>query len=575
MGRNPVTALSGTEVAGRGIKRADFISAALVTVFIAITAHGYFAKALGGEWIQGDARQQVWTIWTLLDVTRFAPDFFSTYITDKTMPHAFVWLVRHVAALVGAPEPVFAWIGVISLLVTAYLAWQCGRSIGGAAASWAALALVFSVDVIAERTVGGLPRALGMPIVFLAALGLVSARPLLTGAASVLGGIFWYPAALMAGGLFALQMLLPARLFGPLPSASWGRRAAIVAMVGIATAIPVVPEVLGTGSYGHLITAHDAAWPEAGTGGRFDDDQLLGAPHPGGMLLRRAASPLTNLVGSWRPRSELWNHLTRGMSFVLIAGITGLLVLRSRRDVIARRLLAIAGMGLLCFLAAIALAPYAYIPERYLTYLWVAYAIASVPYALVLLASRIFPVKTQPVAVWSVVGVGTAAIVLLIGGRLTTQGLGVHLNPTQRAALAQLERSANGSLVAGWPTGIVNDVPYFAHRSVLLSFELHLPWHEVVARETRRRMEAIVAAWYSADPENLDLLNQRYGVQYFVIDKEFLPRAAYFAPFDKSIEAQELKLGGRLPYVSNPEQSCVVFDNANYRILALGRTNGC
>ena len=557
----------------RAVDPTDVTGALILAALLLTAAAPYFKLSLGGEHITGDARQQVWTLWTLLDARYFPPDLFSTYMLDKTMPDAFVRTVEVLSRMVGAPEPVFAWLGVLSLVTTGMLAWRSARELGGAAASWAAVVLVFSIDAIAERTAGGLPRSVGMPITFLAVYGFVTLRPAATAAASVLGGLFWYPAGVIAGALFLLQMMAPASWFGRVQSASLVRRVSLIVIVGIATALPVLPEIVAPSRYGDLIVAGHPDWPEAGAGGRFLQDHTMGAinaPQPAHILVARAAGTLSSRVGSWRPHTTAWARISRAFGLAFFAIIASVLTRHMVADVRARRLLAVLLVGLTLYLIAFAAAPLLYIPERYLSYSWAAFAVIAAPYAAIVAATRMRSSSGRTLSAAAAVALFTTAIVAFSGGRLTSQGLGVHPGPMERGVLAFLKGTPPGALIAGWPSGVIENVPYFAHRPILLSYEMHFPWHEGYAHEMRERAEALIAAWYATDAAGIDDLYRRYGVKYFVVDKTLLPNHAdYFRPYDRSIDEARRSLGGSKPFVASADPNRIVFENADYLVLAL------
>lgn len=128
---------------------------------------------------------------------------------------------------------------------------------------WAALLLVFVIGEIAGIAAGGLPRAAGLAGMSLAVFGFVAVRSSATAAASILGALVWYPAAVISGLLYALQMLAPKPVLGALVTQSLQVRVALVALVGALTLLPIVPTLANT-HYGDLIAAGDPAWPEAG-----------------------------------------------------------------------------------------------------------------------------------------------------------------------------------------------------------------------------------------------------------------------------------------------------------------------
>ena len=126
-----------------------------------------------------------------------------------------------------------------------------------------------------------------------------------------------------------------------------------------------------------------------------------------------------------------------------------------------------------------------------------------------------------------------------------------------------------GSLFAGWPTGAIDDVPYFSRRPALLTFELHLPFHLKVAQETRARAYSLIDAWFSKTPSGILSLNTRYGVEYLIVDRGLLETPTYFRPFDERMKLARDALGSATPYVAQPDRQIIVFENSEYMVLSL------
>src|SRR6185503_8910003 len=95
-----------------------------------------------------------------------------------------------------------------------------------------------------------------------------------------------------------------------------------------------------------------------------------------------------------------------------------------------------------------------------------------------------------------------------------------------------------GALLAGWPalvgTGaVVENVPYLTARRALLTAETHVVFHEAYALEMRRRMRALIDAYFATDAAPLHALRARFHVTHLVIDRgHYAVAPTYFRPFD-------------------------------------------
>ena len=551
------------------LNKLDLLWGGMALAFAAATLPLYIYHSMAGVWITDDARQLTWPFWTIIDPEHFPPDFVSAYMLDA-MPDAFVGLVLSIAGLGAPPEAVMSALGVVCLLACAVLALLTGRRAGGIETGWAAFVLVLAIQAVAMSTAGGLPRAIGWPAVFLAIYGLVCLRPIATATASIIGGLFWYPTAVMSGFLFAAQMLLPGAWIGRTSTSSLHKRMFVVALVGLVTILPTLP-ALADSDYGRILTASDALWPEAMSGGRFANENLIGVANAGSDILNRMSNALVNLDGTWRSPAWFWNRIALSASLAALLGAWLVLGLLAPRDAAARRLLTIFVVGALLYVLAILAAPYLYAPNRYLLYLWTAGAVIAAPFAAMRLKDALPWLRrwlpSPPVTLFAAM----AGLILFGAGWLNKQGLYVNPDTEERQVLAFAARTPPGTLFAGWPSSnVINDLPYYSHRPVLMAFELHLPFREEYLREARARTYAIIDAWFAPTPAGIVDLRRRYAVDYFIVDKHELDGAAYFAPYDNRI--RELSQAQAAPpYIRNPDRAAVVFENARFAVLSSAR----
>ena len=94
------------------------------------------------------------------------------------------------------------------------------------------------------------------------------------------------------------------------------------------------------------------------------------------------------------------------------------------------------------------------------------------------------------------------------------------------------------SLIAGWPTGIIDNVPYLSRKTAYLTFETHYVFHEKFILEMRRRFNLLLKAYFSKHAEDLYYLRDIEGVTHIIIDKfhyEPSSNVKYFRPFNESI----------------------------------------
>lgn len=527
----------------------------------------YATTSLSAWRCADDARQQSWPLIARVDGGWAQDDRIAAYMLDKVLPPAFSAAVTHLPGSIS-PDLILrlhalgVWVAACTFLMLS------GRIIAGPIGGWISLALALSTDAFLAPISGGLPRAAGMAAVSMAAYGVLSLRWPWTAAATLLGALTWYPGAVIGGVLLTLQLGLPRRFLdatGKPPR----HRLLIVSLTGLASILLVAPAVFAPSPYGKLIRPGDPAWPEADRGGRFENHQIPGAAEPR-YALWRAATLLRSkgeFARPWRPEGPRADRVARDVCATASLAALLFCLWKARTDPVPRRLLLLPLVAVGLHACAWAFGPYLYIPVRYIDSLLPCFLVPAVAHLLVgLPGMRKFG---QPAGLSYAC---TALLVLAIGGRPHEQGLTVRVDAQEREFLEVLGRfQLHRGLFAGWPQGLLDDIPYFARQPVLLNFECHLPYHSQYAAEMRRRAHAVLEAWYAPTPESLLQLRDEFGVRYFAADKSMADVAewAYFKPFDETIRRARTKAGGRPAFWQGVDGEAVVFENKRYRLIDL------
>jgi len=139
-------------------------------------------------------------------------------------------------------------------------------------------------------------------------------------------------------------------------------------------------------------------------------------------------------------------------------------------------------------------------------------------------------------------------------------GLTIRVRADEAQLLRKIAALPKHSVVAGWPNGPVDDVPYVARRTILMSGETYMPYHRGYTDMMRRRMEALIAAYTATSQEPLRRLRDEFKVTHLILDTSYVragrpPR--YFRPFEPMIRSaaarakgQTLELERQLPVTS-------------------------
>jgi hypothetical protein len=219
------------------------------------------------------------------------------------------------------------------------------------------------------------------------------------------------------------------------------------------------------------------------------------------------------------------------------------------------------------------LLPNLYLPQRYTLYAIPIYIVIVLPAGLVLLARRLMPRDgARPLRV--------ALLVLCFGGLLASMGVGMktdaglrHVARSPLPVMAHLNTLPPDAMIAGWPRGAIEDVPYVTGRRAFLTAETHATFHQVYTDRMRERAAAVIDAYFATDVAPMRALHEQHGVTHLVIDRtHYTTPPVYFAPFDALIPPRfdAVKRDGA---EALRQTSAIVYDDGTYIVLDLSHTN--
>jgi hypothetical protein len=561
------------------------ILGSLAMVFYAGVA-GHLENAWNPYVFAEDARIHIWPLLRYHDSNLFANDYVSRYLLD-CFPTGYRTLFQVTGRSID-PRALSKILPYVLILVVLLAVGLAAYRLGGGAAAWSAIALCLASDVFFTRMTGAFPRAFAYPSLALAAAGLVLGRPYWVVLAVLVGAAFYPVAAIVAGlALASYLLLLPASDRGRAGAWSSKKRIFIVAVTAVGVALLVLPTAIRSMRYGPLLTPSDMEqYPEIRPGGRWLPDTrppfhgfMFGSAREAWRLFADPQRPLViemdrEVRSGWPQRKDYPVIILLVGLVSMIGGMAtvgfGCLLLK---EPAASRLMTLLAGTFVGHLLALHLAPYLFLPQRYLAYSIPVLAVIAFPAGASSLAGFLIRGRLQkwlrPSAIIAICGFS----MLCLGTRDGSErGYSIRLsrNTSIYSFLGSLPQD---SLIAGWPNGIVQNVPYLSARSVLLTEETHLVFHRAYADEMRRRIRALLDAYFATGPGPLLQLRDRFGVNYFVIDRSHYEgdRAAYFKPFDQWIEKAYADLGSFHPEVVRQIPAAEIFSEGSLVVLDLRR----
>ena len=496
-----------------------------------------------------DVRNQVYPFLRYEDPAAFAGDYPGDYFLACRFPLAFqlLYTLAGKLHLVAFLSRALAYaLLLVTLLGIGFVAFR----LGGATAAWVAVALCLGSAVYLSCVVGGLPRAFAYPVVAGTMIALLRGSTRLLAVLAILGTALYPPAGALAAICLFLLLFFPIRADrGDAREWSLAKRIGILASVGLACAMLTLPMAVGARPYGPLITLSNASdFPEAGVGGRYHGNDR--PPFHG--FVRTAVrdledsmagkgAPLVPSLRRWSAGGSPWRLRAILFGTLAISGI-GWLRLAARRPE-ARRLLLLGVAGAGGYVLSRVGYPYFYLPQRFSLY-------PLPPLAAVLLATGVLGwiPEGRPRAWRGLVGAipGILMLALLGAHGSSDEALTIVADPAD-PAYTFVRGLPPGALLAGWPSGMIDNVPWVSRRRSLVNFEIHQAQHVAFTLEMRKRASAVIEAFYSTDPGPLLRLRDEFGVTHFLVDLDLAAqrKASYFAPFDREIEGLRARSEGK------------------------------
>ncbi len=537
----------------------------LSLTFAAIYGGMVLQKAFNGDYVvQDDARQHVFWMQRFLDPELFPGDYIADYF-QSVAPAGYTAVYRGMAALGIEPLLLSKLLPVaLAIITTIYCFGLTLQLFPVPLAGFISSVLLNQSLWMKFDLVSATPRAFLYPL-FVGFLYYLSRNQLIGSCLAVaLLGLFYPQYVFIAAAMLALRLI---SWQFPRVSLSRNRQDYLFSGIGLAVAFAVMlPYALKTSEYGPVLTAAEAVTsPELWPGGRnpfYHENPfyfwLIG--ERSGIL--PALLPPLIWVGIFLPwvrrfpsRFPLVLHLSPDFSVfknLIVASI-------------------------LMFLAAHALLFKLHLPSRYIDHSFrILFAGATgilivilIDWALGSLAS--FSWQPQQVVAAGMTLIFTVALILY--PNYTPSFPRTNYRPGPLPALYQFfQQQPKDSLIASL-TGEANNLPTFAHRSILVGREYAIPYHRGYYQEFSQRMKDVIRAQYSQNSEWVQEVIKQYGIDFWLIeqsafDQEYFARNPWLQQYQPEADQAVASLAsGTLPWVAKAIARCTVFETGDFTVL--------
>jgi len=489
-------------------------------------------KAFSSEYVvQDDAQQHVFWIQRFLDPQLFPNDLIADYYQSVAQPGYKA--IYQLAATLGVDPIVFSKLLpiVLGLITTRYCFGLCLQILPVPATGFLSTLLLNQVLWQKDDLVSGTARAFMFPL-FLAFLYYLLRRSLLPCLAAIaLQGLFYPSGMLISCGVLFVRLLRWERRRLRLSN---DRRDYLFFAAGLGVSILVLlPLVLETSQFSPETSAAQARtmveFSDAGRSRFFLNSPFefwLYADRSGLLPVEWSRSPYFYFLLMLCVALALPRLLRKPSQFPLVQQITSNITLFPQ--------ILLASLGL--FLAAHALLFKLYLPSRYTQYSVRILTPLAAAIALTIILDGIFHAWQQGVK-FRVFGkpVSSLVITALIGFAIVSYPLFLTINGFRFPSTASYVvgevpelyefflQQPKDTLIASL-TPQADELPSFTQRSILTSREHSIPYHKGYYDRIRQRTVDLIEAQYAPDIKQVKDFIQKYGIDFWLVDREQLLR---------------------------------------------------
>ena len=515
--------------------------------------------------IQDDARQHVFWMQRFLDPTLFPNDLIADYF-QSVAPIGYK-KVYQLAALIGINPFIFNKIlplilGVILTVLGFYFTLEI---LPIPFASFTSMVLLNQSLWMTDDLSSGTPRAFVYPLLlgFLYML----AKKSLFGCIFflVLQGLFYPQTVFISMGTLTLHCLVfNIQSF----KISLDRtNLKLFTLCFVATFFVLLPYALKTSSYAPVITGKVAQFlPEFQPGGRarfFVDDfwTYWISGDRSGLLYKTVLSPATLIAAFLMPLFALFPNI-----FTLVKSF------RRQWVIIIQLILASLGMFYFAHLVLYRL----HLPGRYTQYSFTIILAILAGISLVTLVDLCIRLAVGK-ALWQKI-VSLLVVFVIISG-LT--GYPVFMESFLSGNYVKSNLGELYNFISQKPKDIViastsleaGNIASFTGRSVLVSVEHAIPYHQGYYQEIRQRYQDIISAQYSPNKADLQKVIEKYNITFWLLDdktfsEKYIAKNGFLNQFQPETKQaiENLQLG-KIPALLKLQESCNVFSQKKYLLI--------
>ncbi len=405
---------------------------------------------------------------------------------------------------------------IMLLLLTAALTALIGFKTTGWLGAWAAASIFLQSNLILERISAPLPHSFAFLIVAMILVSLLYSRPYLQAFTTIFAGAFYPPLAPLAGLIqFGYLFILSKKLQGYSKGWSILKRLVILSITFIALLLVMH----------HMI---EATIVES----QAENKEIMPELEAGGRVGGATTNPVIYTMGRIFMQ---YNPVIATLFLVLVFGY-GLSLKQIKKEPLFSNISIFLGASIFLYI-------FSYIFASGWSFRFLLY---TIPFILIIL----FPVLLSKILeknhfkgnkhVVSFIVLILIYLQSLAAPSQNLYGFDIEIEEKYKPTYEFIESLPVDTLIAGWPEKsgyIIENVPYISQRRAFMLHETYQSLSKEYMLEMRKRMYAIIDAFFATDKAHISQLQEEWGVNYLIVNTHiFNKKPKYFNPFQEKID---------------------------------------
>ena len=300
--------------------------------------------------------------------------------------------------------------------------------------------------------------------------------------------------------------------------------------VAILSSIFLIPSLIGGSKYGNRIGENEIkTYPEAGRDGRYNTystppyDNFYKAYFTINSDYMRDIRSIINQLSIRNYSKYGWYKLNKIILWIAVITIPFMFFYKIYiSDYHYLKIFIFILSSISLYQCAIILEPFLYFPFRYLFYTVPIFSVVLVPNLIFdFIKSQFvkyrFQISSRLISIISMLII--IFCINLIGREYPNEFKGLMQVDKNIPILNSINSTSENAVIAGWPNGLIDNIPYLCKRRAYLHMETHQAFHSKYVLEMRERFQLFLNAYFSENQKDIELLRDEEGVTHMIINK--------------------------------------------------------